>query len=840
MSSIPNYLTRIKSSGIYRYVFDKSIVPNLVDKNLILVVGYAEKGPFNTPVYISNYADFENTFGKLSRRLEKKGIFFHRTAQQALSGGPILALNLKPFNNETTRLLSFDPKDLSGRSNPLKTVPVDVKRIFDINRFWKLDKDLLSTLNSQTQKQYIQIVNTSNYSETNSLVIRKYVPDNFDIKVGEWYGKEVDTEIPTYLEGIKDRASLKDFFGEVYVFRGQFIKSQFEQGGPLGDYRNWIFTYQDSDDSDAATYQKLQSIMVEGGKVLEFRKYYNTPKGTDLGNPQKNKELEEFYKIIEDKGINLEQLKYKFGNTKISDSEVRIREQLNLTWQPYLIVEENGIPGSDNVSFRVNTEYRDSYGDPGDALLALSNSPLSNFIDSYQGILIPDFRDATGKIISLEDVFNNSNYYHNMLMNFNTSLLDFYGENDYDFDGILDCQPQVLNDNRIKDVDADNDTVVKEEAELWEELGLAEKSDTKNDSGKVSKETLQKDLFTQISKHLIISKDSLKKQYVTVLEGYQYYSVLPTDKDATLVNKILATLTYKGLREALTNNVDIDYHYLVDSFNSYPGKSIKSQLSQIAKAKDNALAILNFPSIPTIIKYIGSSKNIGGFDMKSIEKAGISLPNEGEGASWCAFYTQMQSIEGSTKFYIPSAGLVSKIFSEKHTSRLPYYIVAGPNYGRIEGNGLIGSDYNYARKDLDILEPFGVNVILNVPKRGYIINSNQTAKQSPVSALSKVHVRELVIFLQDEIEDMLRTYHWELNTPTLRDNVRAKATTILQLVKANGGVYEYSVVCDETNNTPEIIDNEMLILDVEIEPARGAGKMVQTLTIHKTGGISSK
>jgi len=103
-----------------------------------------------------------------------------------------------------------------------------------------------------------------------------------------------------------------------------------------------------------------------------------------------------------------------------------------------------------------------------------------------------------------------------------------------------------------------------------------------------------------------------------------------------------------------------------------------------------------------------------------------------------------------------------------------------------------------------------------------------------------VHVRELVIFLQDEIEDMLRTYHWELNTPTLRDNVRAKALTILQLVKANGGLYEYSVVCDETNNTPDIIDNEMLILDIEIEPARGAGKMVQTLTIHKTGGISSK
>ena len=829
--SIPNYLARIKSAGIYRYVFDKSQVPNLVDKNLTLVVGYAEKGPFNTPVYISNYTDFTNTFGKLSRRLEKKGIFFHRTAQQALSGGPILALNLKPFSNETTRMVSFDAKDL-GRKIP--TYPADVKKIFDINRFWKLDKDLLPSVNTNFSKNYIQIVNTSNYSETNTVVFRKYIPDNFDIKVGQWYGKEVDTEIPTYLEGIKDRASLKDFFAEVYVFRGQFIKSQFEIGGPLGNFRKWIFTYQDNDASDTSTYQKLQSIMVEGGKVLEFRKYYNVPKGTDLGSPVKNVGLSEFYKIIEEKGIDLNVLTSKFGSTVIADKNEREHQANLLTWQPFLVSEDNG------TTFKVNTKFRDDYGDLGDALRAMSNLTVSNFIDSYQGILIPDFRDATGKIISLEDVFNNSHYYHNMLMNFNTSVLDFYGENDYDYDGVLDCSPQVLNDNRIKDIDADNTKVSKEEAELWEELRLAELSDTKDDSGKVDKEVLKKDLFTQISKHLVISKESLHNQYATVIEGYQYYSILPTDKDAGLVNKILAVLSYKGIREALTNNVDIDYHYLVDSFNSYPGKEIKSQLSEIAKAKDNALAILNFPSIPTIIKYVGAEKNIGGFEMNEIIKKGISLPNEGAGASWCAFYTQMQSIEGSTKFYVPSAGLVAKIFAEKHTSRLPYYIVAGPNYGRIEGNGLIGSDYNYARKDLDVLEPFGVNVILNVPKRGYIINSNQTAKQSPVSALSKVHVRELVIFLQDEIEDMLRTYHWELNTPTLRDNVRAKALTILQLVKANGGLYEYSVVCDETNNTPEIIDNEMLILDIEIEPARGAGKMVQTLTIHKTGGISSK
>jgi hypothetical protein len=176
---------------------------------------------------------------------------------------------------------------------------------------------------------------------------------------------------------------------------------------------------------------------------------------------------------------------------------------------------------------------------------------------------------------------------------------------------------------------------------------------------------------------------------------------------------------------------------------------------------------------------------------------------------------------------------------EKWNSRQPYYIVAGPNYGRISYDGLVGPDYNYSREDLDVLEPFGVNCMVYVPRKGTYINSNQTAKQAPISPLSKVHVRELVIYLQNEIEAMMENYQWELNTQTLRDTIKTKADTILERVKLNGGVYAYLNVCDSTNNTPEVIDNEMVILDTSIEPARGAGKMVQRLTIHKSGGLSA-
>jgi hypothetical protein len=78
-----------------------------------------------------------------------------------------------------------------------------------------------------------------------------------------------------------------------------------------------------------------------------------------------------------------------------------------------------------------------------------------------------------------------------------------------------------------------------------------------------------------------------------------------------------------------------------------------------------------------------------------------------------------------------------------------------------------------------------------------------------------------------------------LNTQALRDTIKAKADAILDTIMNNGGVYAYRNICDASNNTPEIIDNEMIILDTEIEPARGAGKMVHQLTIHKTGGMTS-
>lgn len=650
--SLPNYLARIKSSGMYRFTFDKSQVPPQAAETMRLVVGYSEKGPFNNPVYIDNKTDFINLFGKGSKRLEKKGVFFHRLALQALSAGPILALNLKPFETEKVGYIatdSFNDVHVTDAESGLL-----VSTLFDTNRFWKVDPDQLPN-KLGTASGYINIAATDTVKNSCSLFfadVDASEKTQYNVTIRDWY-KGLDEEVPEYLENIVDH-KVSDYLKEIYVFRGEFTSPVANSLNGGENVENGYFTiYQDDYDVD---------------DKVELNENYNNP----------------------------------FTGT--------------------------------GAKF---------------ALTDLTSNSNSNFIGLYRGVVLPYFKDQFGNYISLDIVFNADKDIHKMIMKLGDEL-----PTDFSVAGTTSAPLYV--------------------------------------------------------------------------EGYKYSKI---DANSNVVKESLEVLLKPGIYSALTNHVDSEYHYIVDTYMSYANavsSSAKANIVEVAKSKDNCLAIMNFPAWNDMISVTAS-------DLKSK----FALPTESQGASYCAYYTPLVISDGTVKTVVPSAALVSNNFMEKWNSRQPYYIVAGPNYGVMSYDGLVGPDYNYSKADLDVLEPYGVNAMVYVPRKGTYINSNQTAKQTPVSALSKVHVRELVIFLQNEIENMMQNYQWEMNTQTLRDTIKTKADTILERIKNNGGVYEYLNVCDGTNNTPEVIDNEMVILDTSIEPARGAGKMVQRLTIHRTGGISS-
>ena len=309
-------------------------------------------------------------------------------------------------------------------------------------------------------------------------------------------------------------------------------------------------------------------------------------------------------------------------------------------------------------------------------------------------------------------------------------------------------------------------------------------------------------------------------------------------------------IDYQGLRTGLTSRTDIDYRYIVDTFEAFVDSEVHKELALICKEKENAVGFLNFPAAKTFknCEYASFTDDKGRFQVKYIAEGAnkqknpgvlFSLVSEPNGASFVSYNTPLLFTDGTVKNYVPAAALVSNNFMDKYEGRQPCYVVAGPTYGRLIYTGLVGPDFNYTRADLDILEPMGVNVTVFVPRLGTYINSNQTAKQTPKTALSSLNVRELVIYLQDEIEALLQDYQWEFNSPYLRDLVKAKADTICEKVKNNHGIQEYLNVCDESNNTPDVIDNEMFVLSTSIEPGRASGKMVQELTIYKTGAVKA-
>lgn len=854
--AIPNYLANIKCAGVYRYVFDKSEIPASERNSLRLVVGYSERGPFNTPVYISDAAEFIQTFGNISRRMERKGVFFHRLAIQALEAGPILALNLKPFKNETAKMISFNASDLdfsesvdlnlSADSIELTCeVPtgadytaLDKRCFYKPVPDYKKDEDgkFVFVGSKSGEARYIRTIEGGKeYFWTSTEFIYKTGNPNFiegfkydlvlfnneylkptkvdgkdDVYKANIGQKHGDTLVDDALVALDGTNVAKEHWTTIYdTNRFWKITDDLMSISPVtgASKRDYMRIVQTSSKEDSVTI--FMRPVVPAGYNIKISDWYASETSDEMPaymESIKDHYLSEFFmEIFVFKGDLAKEELFKESGT--------LGSHVNDKWVPFCEVKEDTV--------YTNPNYLNAFGSPGDALASMADVTTSGFIGSYQGIMFPSFRDTNGSFISIDSIFNSDYAAHKCLMAIDESILDEAYEADLDYNG------------EYTNGEADN-TFVPDANSI---AGLIHKLTSCVHAVKTGESGASYEDYNDVD-----SIPTNTKVYGYYLEGYNYNTIAKNESGVSLVeDKIYSVLGYKGIREALTNNVDVDYKYLVDTFQGYPGLSMKSALSSVVKDKFNALAILNFPPMSDVAVFCGYPGLTGGFDMSKVTRrsSGISLPAEVQGASWAAFYTQLQMTDGTNKFVVPSAALVSNLFMQKWSTRLPYYIVAGPNHGRIVYPGVIGPDYNFATNDRKFLEPFGVNCMTYIPRKGTVINGNQTAKQTPKTALSKVHVRELVTFLQDTIEDMLYGYQWELNTATLRDAVSAKCETILGLIAANGGIYDYRVQCDDQNNTPEIIDNEMLIVDVEIEPARGSEKMVQTLTIHRTGGIAA-
>jgi hypothetical protein len=389
-------------------------------------------------------------------------------------------------------------------------------------------------------------------------------------------------------------------------------------------------------------------------------------------------------------------------------------------------------------------------------------------------------------------------------------------------------------------------------------ISVSEISDPTSTNYKKIKVTTNEPIFIsnvggvlEVERYKAITEFATHYRFST-LGGYTLTPAMMPDGTLNRQNEILDVMYDTGIYNALIDREVITYRYIVDTFEGGIEPASKIRLSRLAKAQQSSLAICNMPSVKQfrestnpLFKFNSSSN----FDAVYIADGGnldlnpsnvFSLPGIADGANYSAFYGPYLNIrENGSNKSVPPAAHVSNLYIDKYNLALPYSIVAGPRRGVITGEGLVGVEYAFDRTDLDAIEPFGYNSILNKRGFGLVINSNQTAQQTVKSALSQIHVRELLIYIQDGIEAILKNYRWEFNTAQNRLEIKTLADNFLTQILSDGGVYDFQNIMDSSNNTPEIIDSNIGILDTYIEPVRGMGILIHRTTILKTGTIAT-
>lgn len=337
------------------------------------------------------------------------------------------------------------------------------------------------------------------------------------------------------------------------------------------------------------------------------------------------------------------------------------------------------------------------------------------------------------------------------------------------------------------------------------------------------------------------------------LSGFKIRQDSMPDGTESKQNQIL-NLVSKGtpLFKSLVNKEAFDFRYLVDSFGLGLTERSKQQLVDICGSRLEAFGFINMPSIKSF-KNSSSPSFVdleGVLQVEYIAKGGDPESNpaflysfgDGAGTTCTGYFTPYVTVNDNGRpLNFPPASYVATTYVRKHISNIssvtPWTIAAGVTNGKV--TNIAGLEIDYTPEDIEFLNQAQMNPIVLKRNRGYIIETENTAQTLYKSALSYIHSREVLIELERELSRMLLDYQWKFNTPDVRAEIKLRADVICETFVSKNGLYNYFNKMDDENNTAEVIDNQMGILDTYIEIIKGMGIIVNNITILSTGTIAS-
>jgi len=182
--------------------------------------------------------------------------------------------------------------------------------------------------------------------------------------------------------------------------------------------------------------------------------------------------------------------------------------------------------------------------------------------------------------------------------------------------------------------------------------------------------------------------------------------------------------------------------------------------------------------------------------------------------------------------YIPCNGDIAGLCVATSSALDDWYSPAGVNRGSLRN--AVKLAYNPNKADRDELYQARINPIVSFTGSGVTLFGDKTALASP-SAFDRINVRRLFLNIQKRAEGLAKQVLFDQNDETTRASFASALNSYMSEVQARRGVTDFLVVCDESNNTPDVIDRYEFVAEIYIKPTRSINYITVTLTATKTG-----
>jgi len=283
-----------------------------------------------------------------------------------------------------------------------------------------------------------------------------------------------------------------------------------------------------------------------------------------------------------------------------------------------------------------------------------------------------------------------------------------------------------------------------------------------------------------------------------------------------------------------TDNYDVDF-LLMGSANyaKETAQALANKLIAVAEVRQDAIAFIS----PYRLGFLNDS-SVGSVTVNSdsdITDNVLSFYAPITSSSYAVFdsgYKYTYDRFSDTFRYIPLNGDIAGLCARNDLNNFPWFSPAGTARGAILN--AVKLAYNPSKVQRDKLYSNRINPVIFSAGDGIVLFGDKTGF-AKASAFDRINVRRLFIYLEQAIAAAARDQLFEFNDEITRTNFVNIVEPFLRDVQAKRGIFDYVVICDETNNTAAVIDNNEFVADIFIKPNRSINFIGLTFVATRTG-----